>query len=56
MNSNLNVGDESLHRSLFCTSDLKQSQMLEQFAVKFKELLIGKHSKNPMKSRVMKKI
>ena len=31
MNSNLNVGDENLHRSLFSISDVKQSQIARTF-------------------------
>ena len=53
LDSNLNVGDENLDRSI-CTSDVKSVKILEQFAIVAKQLSVGKHSDTGIENTVMK--
>ena len=54
LNSNLNVSDENLHRSLFSASDKNRVKMFEQFATIVKELSVGKQSAIWTENTVMK--
>ena len=53
-NSKLNLSDGNLHRSFFCTSDVKQVKLLKQFAIIVAELSVGKHSKIRMENTVIR--
>ena len=54
MNSNLNVRDKNLHRSLFSTSDVKQSQIEQKIRHISEDLSVGKNSEIWMEKTVRK--